>query len=159
MENGSNTSKSNSFKQQPLPSFFFKSSPLNSIAMEDVVFMGPSKVKGSFMLIVFDNESLTNATKKEPVTHTSMVGHLNDSQKNRVESWKDKQNKKKKSVAKVAKEVQIHVNHQMGEKQGSTKANGMQPLSQIVTIPKSQITPYRVVIIVDFSYPSSWHTD
>lgn len=35
----------------------------------------------------------------------------------------------------------------------------MQPLSQIVPIPKNDITPYRVVIIVDFSYPFSWHTD
>ncbi|KAI3824500.1 hypothetical protein L1987_05960 [Smallanthus sonchifolius] len=69
--------------------------------------------------------------------------------KNRVESWKEKKNKKKKGGGgKVAKEVQIPIDQQMDEKQQSTEPNAMQPLSQIIPIPKSQITPYRVVIII-----------
>ncbi|CAH1454703.1 unnamed protein product [Lactuca virosa] len=143
MENRSNTSEGRSFKQQPIPG------------------------------------SLKNVAEKEPVTHTSMAGHLNDSQdaglharnistvstvdsemidedgnpiwKYRVESWKDKKNKKKKSVVKVAKEVQIRVDQ---EKQGSTEANAMQPLSQIVPIPKSQITPYRLTTNINVSIKS-----
>ncbi|KAL8192154.1 hypothetical protein R6Q57_028016 [Mikania cordata] len=68
--------------------------------------------------------------------------------KNRVESWKDKKNKKKKGSNKVAKEIQVPVDQQMNEKQQSAEPNAMQPLSQIIPIPKSQITPYRVVIIL-----------
>ncbi|KAJ9565926.1 hypothetical protein OSB04_001892 [Centaurea solstitialis] len=120
--------------------------------------------------------SLTNldVVEKEQVTNTTMAGHLNSTPdaglharnistvstvdsdmiseggnpiwKNRVESWKDKKSKKKKAVSKAAKEVQIPIDQQMDEKQES--AGGMQPLSQIVPVPKSQITPYRVVIIV-----------
>ncbi|KVH89445.1 Cellulose synthase [Cynara cardunculus var. scolymus] len=128
------------------------------------------------MNLEFEIWSLTtlDVAEKEHVTHTTMAGHLNSSQdaglharnistvstvdsdmideggnpiwKNRVESWKDKKNKKKKAVSKAAKEVQIPIEQQMDEKQES--AGAMQPLSQIVPVPKSQITPYRVVIIL-----------
>ncbi|KAJ0843907.1 putative The WD repeat Cdc20/Fizzy family protein [Helianthus annuus] len=37
--------------------------------------------------------------------------------KNRVESWKDKKNKKKKGGGKVAKEVQVPVDQHIEEKQ------------------------------------------
>ncbi|XP_071726521.1 cellulose synthase A catalytic subunit 8 [UDP-forming] [Rutidosis leptorrhynchoides] len=122
--------------------------------------------------------SLINAdvAVHEPVTLTTMAGHLNYSQdaglharnvstvstvdsemvdesgnpiwKNRVESWKDKKNKKKKGGDKAAKEVQVPVEQQMDENHPSADPNAVQPLSQIVPIPKSQITPYRVVIII-----------
>ncbi|XP_076904991.1 cellulose synthase A catalytic subunit 8 [UDP-forming]-like [Bidens hawaiensis] len=115
--------------------------------------------------------------EKEPATlNTTMADHLGNSQdaglharnistvstvdsdmideggnpiwKNRVESWKDKKNKKKKGGGKVAKEVQVPIDQHIEEKQQSADPNGMQPLSQIIPIPKSQITPYRIVIIV-----------
>ncbi|KAK2998967.1 hypothetical protein RJ639_024684, partial [Escallonia herrerae] len=66
--------------------------------------------------------------------------------KNRVESWKDKKNKKKKSASKVVKEAQAPPEQHMEENQQS--ADIMQPLSRVVPIPKSQITPYRIVIIM-----------
>lgn len=37
--------------------------------------------------------------------------------KNRVESWKDKKNKKKKGISKPVKEAQIPVEQQMEEKE------------------------------------------
>ncbi|XP_076939041.1 cellulose synthase A catalytic subunit 8 [UDP-forming]-like [Bidens hawaiensis] len=115
--------------------------------------------------------------EKEPATlNTTMADHLGNSQdaglharnistvstvdsdmideggnpiwKNRVESWKDKKNKKKKGGGKVAKEVQVPIDQHIEEKQQSADPNGVQPLSQIIPIPKSQITPYRIVIIV-----------
>ncbi|MFS7923394.1 putative cellulose synthase (UDP-forming) [Helianthus anomalus] len=66
--------------------------------------------------------------------------------KNRVESWKDKKNKKKKGGGKVAKEVQVPVDQHIEEKQQSADPNSMQPLSQIIPIPKSQIAPYQTVL-------------
>ncbi|KAK1420393.1 hypothetical protein QVD17_21952 [Tagetes erecta] len=117
-----------------------------------------------------------DVAEKEPVTHHTMGDHLTNTQdaglharnistvstvdsdmvdeggnpiwKNRVESWKDKKNKKKKGGAKVAKEVQVPTDQQMDEKQQSADPNAMQPLSQIIPIPKSQIAPYRTVIII-----------
>ncbi|KAI7757649.1 hypothetical protein M8C21_009956 [Ambrosia artemisiifolia] len=114
--------------------------------------------------------------EKEPVTRNTMAGHLSNSQdaglhartvstvstvdsdmideggnpiwKNRVESWKDKKNKKKKGGGKAAKEVQVPADQHIEEKQQSADPNAMQPLSQIIPIPKSQITPYRIVIIL-----------
>ncbi|MFS8002030.1 putative cellulose synthase (UDP-forming) [Helianthus anomalus] len=76
--------------------------------------------------------------------------------KNRVESWKDKNNKKKKGGGKVAKEVQVPVDQHIEGKQSSNDCcfcrsadpNAMQPLSQIIPIPKIQITPYQTVIIL-----------
>ncbi|KAI3800806.1 hypothetical protein L1987_28902 [Smallanthus sonchifolius] len=115
-------------------------------------------------------------TEKESVTLNTMADHLSNSQdaglharnmstvstvdsemideggnpiwKNRVESWKDKKNKKKKGGGKVAKEVQVPTDQQIEERQQSGEPNAMQPLSQIIPIPKSQITPYRIVIII-----------
>ncbi|KAF8413717.1 hypothetical protein HHK36_001709 [Tetracentron sinense] len=65
--------------------------------------------------------------------------------KNRVESWKEKKNKKKKDASKVAKEAQIPPEQQMEEKQSQEI---QQPLSKIVPIASDKITPYRIVIIM-----------
>ncbi|KAM7500571.1 hypothetical protein LguiA_024985 [Lonicera macranthoides] len=119
-----------------------------------------------------ENYVIADAETEDPGNHTTMGAHLNNTQevglharnistvstvdselidesgnpiwKNRVESWKDKKNKKKKGTSKVAKEVPQE--QQMEEKQQS--ADTMQPLSRVVPIPKSQLTPYRVVIIM-----------
>ncbi|KAK3017914.1 hypothetical protein RJ639_002790 [Escallonia herrerae] len=82
---------------------------------------------------------------EEPASRDTMAAHLNDVQ-NRVESWKEKKNKKKKSASKVVKEAQAPPEQHMEENQQS--ADIMQPLSRVVPIPKSQITPYRIVIII-----------
>ncbi|KAL8090829.1 hypothetical protein AgCh_040048 [Apium graveolens] len=66
--------------------------------------------------------------------------------KNRVDSWKEKKTKKKKGATKVVKEAQIPTEQHMEETQQQNEA--LQPLSRIVPIPKSQITPYRIVIIL-----------
>ncbi|KAG8385413.1 hypothetical protein BUALT_Bualt03G0042800 [Buddleja alternifolia] len=66
--------------------------------------------------------------------------------KNRVESWKDKKNKKKKAAAKEKKEAQMPTEQQMDEKPES--ADATQPLSRVVPLPKSQLAPYRTVIIM-----------
>ncbi|KAK9153073.1 hypothetical protein Sjap_000553 [Stephania japonica] len=65
--------------------------------------------------------------------------------KNRVESWKDKKSKKKKTRAKVEKEAQVPPEQQMEEKQPAQLA---QPLSKIIPIPPNKLTPYRTVIIM-----------
>ncbi|XP_057949300.1 cellulose synthase A catalytic subunit 8 [UDP-forming] [Malania oleifera] len=65
--------------------------------------------------------------------------------KNRVESWKDKKNKKKKATSKAEKEAQVPPEEQMEEKQPSEAA---QPLSRIIPLPRNRITPYRFVIIM-----------
>ncbi|XP_027156624.1 cellulose synthase A catalytic subunit 8 [UDP-forming] [Coffea eugenioides] len=67
--------------------------------------------------------------------------------KNRVESWKEKKSKKKKATSKPVKEVQIPVEQQMEEKEQQL-ADASQPLSQVVPIPKTQLTSYRIVIIM-----------
>ncbi|KAG9448211.1 hypothetical protein H6P81_014339 [Aristolochia fimbriata] len=65
--------------------------------------------------------------------------------KNRVESWKDKKNKKKKTSAKTEKEAEIPPEQQMEEKQSAEAA---EPLSRTFPLPSNKITPYRVVIIM-----------
>ncbi|KAK9267489.1 hypothetical protein L1049_009916 [Liquidambar formosana] len=65
--------------------------------------------------------------------------------KNRVESWKDKKIKKKNSTLKATKESQVPPEQLMEEMQ-ATEAG--QPLSKIVPIPSSKLTPYRIVIIM-----------
>ncbi|PWA92549.1 cellulose synthase CesA-1 [Artemisia annua] len=126
----------------------------------------------------YDHGTMTIAdvAEKEPVAHTSMGSHLSNPQdsglharnistvstvdsemidesgnpiwKSRIDGWKDKKNKNKKKVTKVPKEVQVPTDQQMDENQQPGEPNAMQPLSQIIPIPKSQITPYRIVIIV-----------
>ncbi|KAK3035044.1 hypothetical protein RJ639_034834 [Escallonia herrerae] len=92
-----------------------------------------------------ENLSMVDARAEEPASRDTMAAHLNDVQ-NRVESWKEKKNKKKKSASKVVKEAQAPPEQHMEENQQS--ADIMQPLSRVVPIPKSQITPYRIVIII-----------
>ncbi|KAI4372013.1 hypothetical protein MLD38_010301 [Melastoma candidum] len=65
--------------------------------------------------------------------------------KTRVESWKDKKNKKKKALNKTEKQVQAPDDQQMDEKQISDAA---EPLSAIIPIPKSKLSPYRSIIII-----------
>ncbi|KAF7840341.1 cellulose synthase A catalytic subunit 8 [UDP-forming] [Senna tora] len=70
--------------------------------------------------------------------------------KNRVESWKekDKKNKKKKEkkdAPKAETEAPIPAHQQMEEIQPS---EGAEPLSRIIPISKSKLTPYRIVIIM-----------
>lgn len=68
--------------------------------------------------------------------------------KNRVESWKEKKNKKKKKESKtvVQEAAEVPPEQQMEEK--PQLADAAEPLSRIIPVPKSQITPYRIVIIV-----------
>ncbi|KAL0321309.1 UNVERIFIED_CONTAM: Cellulose synthase A catalytic subunit [UDP-forming] [Sesamum radiatum] len=68
--------------------------------------------------------------------------------KNRVESWKDKKNKKKRAATKERKEAQSA--QVPPEQQGelTPESEAAQPLSQVVPLPKSQLTPYRIVIIM-----------
>ncbi|CAI0475976.1 unnamed protein product [Linum tenue] len=69
--------------------------------------------------------------------------------KNRVESWKDKKNNKKKKVAKNNKTEQapaeIPHEQQMEDKQDALM---QQPLSEIVPMSRNKLTPYRAVIIM-----------
>ncbi|CAI0475843.1 unnamed protein product [Linum tenue] len=71
--------------------------------------------------------------------------------KNRVESWKDKKNNKKKKVAKNNKTEQapaeIPHEQQMEDKQPGD-ALMQQPLSEIVPMSRNKLTPYRAVIIM-----------
>ncbi|CAI9782081.1 unnamed protein product [Fraxinus pennsylvanica] len=66
--------------------------------------------------------------------------------KNRVESWKEKKNKKKKPAKKDKKEAEIPPQEEMEE--NPQQVDAAQPLSRIVPIPKSQLAPYRTVIIM-----------
>ncbi|KAK9223952.1 hypothetical protein WN944_012401 [Citrus x changshan-huyou] len=66
--------------------------------------------------------------------------------KNRVESWKDKKNKKKKTAAKAEKEAEVPPAQQMEENQQSPEA--ALPLSTLIPVPRSKLGPYRTVIIV-----------
>ncbi|KAL2253139.1 cellulose synthase A catalytic subunit 8 [UDP-forming] [Sesamum indicum] len=68
--------------------------------------------------------------------------------KNRVESWKDKKNKKKRAATKERKEAQSA--QVPPEQQGelTPESEAAQPLSRVVPLPKSQLTPYRIVIIM-----------
>ncbi|CAI0560653.1 unnamed protein product [Linum tenue] len=71
--------------------------------------------------------------------------------KNRVESWKDKKNNKKKKGAKNNKTEQapaeIPPEQQMEDKQPG-EALMQQPLSEIVPMSRNKLTPYRAVIIM-----------
>ncbi|GMN43512.1 hypothetical protein TIFTF001_012703 [Ficus carica] len=68
--------------------------------------------------------------------------------KNRVESWKDKKNKKKKAPSKTEKEeIQVPPEQQMEEQQ-SPEGAGAQPLSTLIPLSKSKLTPYRIVIVM-----------
>ncbi|KAI5659758.1 hypothetical protein M9H77_28551 [Catharanthus roseus] len=66
--------------------------------------------------------------------------------KNRVESWKDRKNKKKKVANKSVKEAPVPQEQQMEEKQLPAEAS--EPLSRVIPLPKTQLTPYRIVIIM-----------
>ncbi|CAI0475844.1 unnamed protein product [Linum tenue] len=72
--------------------------------------------------------------------------------KNRVESWKDKKNNKKKKVAKNNKTEQapaeIPHEQQMEDKHRPGDALMQQPLSEIVPMSRNKLTPYRAVIIM-----------
>ncbi|MBA0720295.1 hypothetical protein Golax_007922 [Gossypium laxum] len=65
--------------------------------------------------------------------------------KNRVESWKEKKNKKKKTSIKVEIEAQVPPEQLMEDKPA---ADAFQPLSTVIPIPKSRLAPYRTVIIM-----------
>ncbi|XP_030547210.1 cellulose synthase A catalytic subunit 8 [UDP-forming] isoform X1 [Rhodamnia argentea] len=121
----------------------------------------------------FEANSTADAERNELGSRSTMAAHLNDPQdvgiharhissvstldseyndesgnpiwKNRVESWKDKKNKKKKAPTKADKEAQVPPEQQMEEKQ---IADAAEPLSTIIPIPKSKLTPYRTVIIM-----------
>ncbi|KAH7657750.1 Cellulose synthase (UDP-forming) protein [Dioscorea alata] len=64
--------------------------------------------------------------------------------KNRVESWKEKKNKKS-AAKKAKKEEQIPVEQQM---EGKESLDDGQPLSRIVPLSPNKLTPYRAVIIM-----------
>ncbi|KAL0352954.1 UNVERIFIED_CONTAM: Cellulose synthase A catalytic subunit [UDP-forming] [Sesamum angustifolium] len=76
--------------------------------------------------------------------------YINDSGnpiwKHRVESWKEKKTKKKRAATKEKKEAEIPPEQQMEEKPESGEA--AQPLSRVIPLPKSQLAPYRTVIIM-----------
>ncbi|MBA0565544.1 hypothetical protein Golob_010412, partial [Gossypium lobatum] len=65
--------------------------------------------------------------------------------KNRVESWKEKKNKKKKTSIKVEIKAQVPPEQLMEDKPA---ADAFQPLSTVIPIPKSRLAPYRTVIIM-----------
>ncbi|KAF6162069.1 hypothetical protein GIB67_025835 [Kingdonia uniflora] len=65
--------------------------------------------------------------------------------KNRVESWKEKKDKNKAAKKAAAQEPQIPVEEQMEEKQSLEAAA---PLSRVVPVASSKLTPYRIVIIL-----------
>ncbi|KAK6264587.1 hypothetical protein SCA6_020021 [Theobroma cacao] len=120
------------------------------------------------------DENLLDDAEKASGDRSTMAKHLNNSQdvgiharhissvstvdsemtedngnpiwKNRVESWKEKKNKKKKSsTTKVEKEAQVPPEQQMEDKPA---ADASQPLSTIIPIPKSRLSPYRTVIVM-----------
>ncbi|XP_058201016.1 cellulose synthase A catalytic subunit 8 [UDP-forming] [Rhododendron vialii] len=121
-----------------------------------------------------ENATIADVETEVSANHSTMASHLNNMQdvglhtrnissvstldselndesgnpiwKNRVESWKDKKNKKKKAASKLAKEAQIPPAQQMEENQ--QPGDAAQPLSRVIPIPKSQISPYRAVIIM-----------
>ncbi|KAL6546487.1 Cellulose synthase A catalytic subunit 8 UDP-forming [Orobanche minor] len=66
--------------------------------------------------------------------------------KNRVESWKEKKTKKKRAAKEDNKEAEIPPEQQMEEKPKS--ADAAQPLSRVVPLPRTQLTSYRIVIIM-----------
>ncbi|KAJ7968739.1 cellulose synthase family protein [Quillaja saponaria] len=122
--------------------------------------------------IPYQETSVDDVDTKVAGSGSTMGAHLNDSQdaglharhissvstvdselndesgnpiwKNRVESWKDKKNKKKKGAPKAEKVAEIPPEQQIEEKQLTEAA---EPLSAVIPIPKSKLTPYRIVII------------
>ncbi|KAK7302969.1 hypothetical protein RJT34_13866 [Clitoria ternatea] len=87
-------------------------------------------------------------------TVSTVDSELNDESgnpiwKNRVESWKekDKKKKKKKAAPKAETETPIPQEQQMEEIQ-SSEASAAEPLSEIIPIPKTRLTPYRCVIVM-----------
>ncbi|PNT12199.1 hypothetical protein POPTR_011G069600v4 [Populus trichocarpa] len=122
----------------------------------------------------YDENLLDDVEKKGSGNQSTMASHLNNSQdvgiharhissvstvdsemndeygnpiwKNRVESWKDKKNKKKKSNTKPETEpAQVPPEQQMEEK---PSAEASEPLSIVYPIPRNKLTPYRAVIIM-----------
>lgn len=121
----------------------------------------------------FEANSMADAERNELGSRLTMAAQLNDPQdtgiharhissvstldseyndetgnpiwKNRVESWKDKKNKKKKAPTKAEKEAQVPPEQQMEEKQ---IADASEPLSTVIPIAKSKLAPYRTVIIM-----------
>lgn len=121
----------------------------------------------------FEANSMADAERNELGSRSTMAAQLNDPQdtgiharhissvstldseyndetgnpiwKNRVESWKDKKNKKKKGPTKAEKEAQVPPEQQMEEKQ---IADASEPLSTVIPIAKSKLAPYRTVIIM-----------
>ncbi|KAJ6926068.1 cellulose synthase [Populus alba x Populus x berolinensis] len=122
----------------------------------------------------YDENLLDDVEKKGSGNQSTMASHLNDSQdvgiharhissvstvdsemndeygnpiwKNRVESWKDKKNKKKKRSPKAETEpAQVPTEQQMEEK---PSAEASEPLSIVYPIPRNKLTPYRAVIIM-----------
>ncbi|KAK9093038.1 hypothetical protein Syun_027949 [Stephania yunnanensis] len=63
--------------------------------------------------------------------------------KNRVQSWRERKNKE--TVSKTALEPQVPPDQQMEEKKSQ---EAMLPLSKVIPIPRNQLTPYRIVIIM-----------
>ncbi|KAK9706821.1 hypothetical protein RND81_07G153900 [Saponaria officinalis] len=66
--------------------------------------------------------------------------------KNRVESWKEKKDKKKKLPTKVAKQTKQVPQEQVME-EVMPSAEVAQPLSRIVPIERTKLTSYRIMII------------
>ncbi|KAK1286826.1 Cellulose synthase A catalytic subunit 8 [UDP-forming] [Acorus calamus] len=97
----------------------------------------------------YDHHEKTMAdSEKEPDRELTRETDLENDQiwKNRVESWKEKKNKKTKSSAKkVPKESNIPVEQQMEEREAP---EATQPLSRTVPIASNKITPYRIVIVM-----------
>lgn len=128
---------------------------------------------GSPYLLHASENSVADVEKEVPSKGLTMAAHLSDHRenaghgrnlssvsaaetesigesgnpiwKNRVESWKEKKNKKKKAESKGAKEAQIPVEQQMEEKQS---AEAGEPLSKTIPIAPNKLTPYRAVIVM-----------
>ncbi|GLU13831.1 hypothetical protein SLE2022_304410 [Rubroshorea leprosula] len=124
--------------------------------------------------VPYDENLLDEVETKAPGNRSTMAGHLNNSQdlgiharhvssvstvdselnddsgnpiwKNRVESWKEKKNKKKSTTkTKAEKEAEVPPEQQMEEK---PTPDAEEPLSTVVPVPKSRIRPYRIVIVM-----------
>nr|XP_048323242.1 cellulose synthase A catalytic subunit 8 [UDP-forming] [Ziziphus jujuba var. spinosa] len=125
----------------------------------------------------YGESSLADEKTEGSGNHSTMASHLNEPQhlgiharhvssvstvdselndesgnpiwKNRVESWKDKKNKKKKAATKTEKEpekvAQVPTEQQMEE---NLSPEAAEPLSTIIPLPPNKITPYRAVIII-----------
>ncbi|KAB5560714.1 hypothetical protein DKX38_005671 [Salix brachista] len=122
----------------------------------------------------YDENLPDDVEKKGSGNQSTMASHLNNSQdvgiharhissvstvdsemneesgnpiwKNRVESWKDKKNKKKKSSPKAETEPAEVPPEQLMEEKPSAEAS--EPLSIVYPIPRNKLTPYRAVIIM-----------